>query len=115
MTSRHRLSPLLSVFFLAVLTGFGCETTEHGYSVQEFEQLVADARMCEAGDTCVVVDTYCCPRAVLASMSEEVEQANASLVDAADQCLADCINPEGLTATCEAGTCAIEFPPAAER
>ena len=59
-----------------------------------------ESAQCEAGDTCVVVNTFCCPRPINEENLEEVTSALEGTEDLADECLADCL-PADVPAACD--------------
>lgn len=97
---RTLTSVTLMVLGLLLMFGLG-GCFDDSMTVQELEELLAEAAVCEAGDRCVIVDTYCCPRAINERSEREVERALAEADTSEALCAADCVGfSDDDTATC---------------
>lgn len=101
---------ILTIALFSVLALPSCDSDDGPLSVQELEQIMEGARTCGAQDRCIVVDTYCCPRAINATFEASVKDANERLDADEGICLADCIGSSELTAACVQGLCTIVLP-----
>lgn len=106
----------IALIVLGLLLMFGAGgCSDDPLTVQELESLLNEASFCDPGDRCVVVDTYCCPRAINVSMEREVRRALSEVDTGGEVCLADCIAFDAeATATCapveDTTRCRIDFP-----
>ena len=101
---------IMSLFLVgAIASMVACVENNDPVTIDEFEALVEDATRCGPLHECVLVDTYCCVRAVNADYVRTVRSANDRLVDADGACLARCISPDALVAACRAGECVAEL------
>lgn len=98
---------LASVLCLTACVTDGGDGGDDSISVQELEQVLEDARACTAGDECIAIDTYCCPRPINASEREVVEDAHGRLDPVGSECLADCVSISDLEANCVKGQCSL--------
>ena len=89
---------------LLLVAALGCygDSRHEPLDANELEALLRAAAECSPPDRCVVVDTYCCPRAVNARFASDVNDALSDAEVDPQDCLADCAGPASeLKASCQ--------------